>query len=283
MRDSLGARLRQERESKQIPLASIAASTKIKLEWLDGLENDDVSKWPSGIFRRAFIRSYAQAIGLQPDTIVREFVAFHPDPEELERSASVANRETAEKPPSGSAAWIANRLNAAIRTAKAEVTPAPAVDGGARTGFALPIPVRNLEPLDSLLQPVVDALPAPIAAAESTLLLAIDDAPNLPFAAEESAQQREAPILSLEQPLDPPADYEALANLCTLLASVVETDEVCSLLGRLGELLDSTGVVVWMGDRGGRALFPVLWWGYSAPVFRLAPVGIYPDPYQRRG
>jgi hypothetical protein len=42
-----------------------------------------VSHWPSGIFRRAFVRAYADAIGMQPDDVVREFLTLYPDPIEV--------------------------------------------------------------------------------------------------------------------------------------------------------------------------------------------------------
>jgi cytoskeletal protein RodZ len=80
MADSFGARLRQRREERQIDLIAISEQTKIKLPLLEGLERDDVSHWPSGIFRRAYIRAYAQMLGLDPDIVVREFLDVHPDP-----------------------------------------------------------------------------------------------------------------------------------------------------------------------------------------------------------
>ncbi|HXD75571.1 MAG TPA: helix-turn-helix domain-containing protein [Vicinamibacterales bacterium] len=83
MQESFGARLRRQRERKRIPLALIAEQTKIHQPLLDALERDDVSRWPTGIFRRAFIRSYAEAIGLEPDQTVREFLACYPDPIEV--------------------------------------------------------------------------------------------------------------------------------------------------------------------------------------------------------
>jgi transcriptional regulator with XRE-family HTH domain len=79
---SFGARLRQQREERQIELADIAAKTKIKVALLEGLETDDLSRWPQGIFRRAYLRSYAQAIGLEPDPVLQEFLALYPDPPE---------------------------------------------------------------------------------------------------------------------------------------------------------------------------------------------------------
>jgi transcriptional regulator with XRE-family HTH domain len=75
-----GERLRLERERRRITLASIAANTKIGLPLLQGLERGNVSRWPSGIFRRSFIRAYAEAIGLEPDDIAREFLERFPDP-----------------------------------------------------------------------------------------------------------------------------------------------------------------------------------------------------------
>jgi transcriptional regulator with XRE-family HTH domain len=82
MPEKLGARLRQRREQQQIPLSTIAEQTKIKMSLLEELERDDVSHWPTGIFRRSFIRAYALAIGLDPDAIVREFLERYPDPVE---------------------------------------------------------------------------------------------------------------------------------------------------------------------------------------------------------
>ncbi len=80
--DSLGARLRAERERRKITLESIAANTNIRAGLLSDLENGDVSRWPSGIFRRSFARAYASAIGLDPDEVLQEFLERHPDPEE---------------------------------------------------------------------------------------------------------------------------------------------------------------------------------------------------------
>ena len=62
MSKGFGARLRAQRERQQVPLAAVAQQTKIKRSLLEGLERDDVTYWPHGIFRRAYIRAYARAI-----------------------------------------------------------------------------------------------------------------------------------------------------------------------------------------------------------------------------
>jgi transcriptional regulator with XRE-family HTH domain len=79
-RVSFGPRLKRERERRGLSLETIAESTKIKGSLLAALERDDVSHWPRGIFRRAFVRSYAEAIGLQPEIVLTEFLERFPDP-----------------------------------------------------------------------------------------------------------------------------------------------------------------------------------------------------------
>ena len=85
--ERFGSRLRRERERRHIALSSISANTKINVALFEGLERDDVSSWPSGIFRRAFIRAYAEGIGLDPDAVTREFNERFPDPEFAAASA----------------------------------------------------------------------------------------------------------------------------------------------------------------------------------------------------
>lgn len=71
----VGARLREARERKGIPLKQVAAATKISLHSLEALERNDVARLPGGIFTRAFVRSYALEVGLDPDEILTEFLA----------------------------------------------------------------------------------------------------------------------------------------------------------------------------------------------------------------
>ena len=80
--ETFGGRLRRERERRQIALSSITANTKISISHFEALERNDLSRWPSGIFRRAFIRAYAAGIGLDPDAITKEFLERFPDPAE---------------------------------------------------------------------------------------------------------------------------------------------------------------------------------------------------------
>src|SRR5215471_15647175 len=99
--ETFGARLRRERERRHIALSSISANTKIRASLFEHLERDDVSRWPSGIFRKAYIRAYADAIGLDADATAKEFLKRFPDPAEappVEPVETVAPKPVAPAP-----------------------------------------------------------------------------------------------------------------------------------------------------------------------------------------
>ena len=80
-RQAFCAKLRSARERRGIPLSTIAAATKVGVSHLAALERNDLSRWPAGIYRRAWIRSYAAAVGLPVEATLEEFVViFDPAP-----------------------------------------------------------------------------------------------------------------------------------------------------------------------------------------------------------
>jgi hypothetical protein len=99
-RQAFGLTLRNQRERLGIPIQDIAESTKISVALLVALERGDVSKWPKGIFRRAFFREYVCAVGLSPDTLSSDFARLFPDqpaavePAAAELRLSLAARES---------------------------------------------------------------------------------------------------------------------------------------------------------------------------------------------
>jgi hypothetical protein len=88
--DDLGAWLRSHRERSGVSLETIATRTKVARTLLEGLERNDVSRWPNGIFRRAFVRGYAHQIGLDPDHVVALFVRTFPEQHASTASPSLA-------------------------------------------------------------------------------------------------------------------------------------------------------------------------------------------------
>src|SRR5436190_16534005 len=74
-----GSKLRDARERRGVSVRDIANATKISAAALDALERNDISKLPGGIFSRAFVRSYAVEVGLDPETTIQEFIAAFPN------------------------------------------------------------------------------------------------------------------------------------------------------------------------------------------------------------
>jgi len=78
LRDAFGPTLRRRRLNEGVSLEQIAAETKIPIELLVALEDNDLSQWPVGIYARAYIRQYASAVGLDTEEIVDEFCRMYP-------------------------------------------------------------------------------------------------------------------------------------------------------------------------------------------------------------
>src|SRR5437899_10781897 len=78
MSSGFGGALREARERRGVSLRQIAAATKISMSVLEALERNDISRLPGGIFSRAFVRSYAIEVGLDPEATIQEFIAQFP-------------------------------------------------------------------------------------------------------------------------------------------------------------------------------------------------------------
>ncbi len=97
-RTAFAAELRRARERRGLSLDALAEQTKVSATLFAGLERADLSRWPSGIFRRAFIRSYAVAVGLDPEETVVRFSRLFLDPAEDSKSARVSKSKPTASP-----------------------------------------------------------------------------------------------------------------------------------------------------------------------------------------
>jgi cytoskeleton protein RodZ len=70
--------MRHVREQRGVSLRQIAETTKLSVSALEAFERNDISRLPGGIFSRAFVRSYAAQIGVDPERAVREFLSEFP-------------------------------------------------------------------------------------------------------------------------------------------------------------------------------------------------------------
>jgi transcriptional regulator with XRE-family HTH domain len=74
-RRAFGERARRQRERRGVTLEAIAQSTKVPASLFAGLERGDCARWPAGLYSRAYVRAYAELIGLDPNEAVEDFTA----------------------------------------------------------------------------------------------------------------------------------------------------------------------------------------------------------------
>jgi cytoskeletal protein RodZ len=186
-----GGRLRDARERRGVSLRQIANATKISVGVLEALERNDISKLPGGIFGRAFVRSYAIEVGLDPETTIQDFIANfpkdsviagHPTSDRIEdRVAIEGDRRTA-----GTFLWmiaisvpiVVGLLYFATVGRQVPAEPAPAVAEKPAVQNPPPAPVPEAPAATpSVDRAARDSGPAPSVAAASS-------APSTPVAAD---------------------------------------------------------------------------------------------------
>ncbi len=92
-RRGFGERLKRQRERAGVTLETISRTTKVPVSLFARLEAGDASRWPPGLFARAYVRSYAEVIGLNLDETVEEFeaafgITLNPDGAETQAALS---------------------------------------------------------------------------------------------------------------------------------------------------------------------------------------------------
>lgn len=309
MPETFGARLRQHREGQGILLITIAEQTKIKMSLLEAVERDDVSQWPSGIFRRAFIRAYAHAIGLDPDVVVREFLETHPEPAEIAAAASAAAAAADNaRPNTGPPTRLRSLVGSALGSLSLRRRNAPVEDSSAGAVAPAPVPPAA-DPRPTVIAPLpprpdpgpaaqdapivlparrgaleVEPQDVPATAASAAVAPAADPRPpaTAPPAPDPAAQSQDAPTVLPARPAageaaprNVPAAFEpdllAVAKVCTGFGRVRTTADVQSLLEESSNILEATGLIVWVWDGTAAELRPALVHGYSDKVLAQLP------------
>ena len=123
-RQAFGPNLRRARIQRGISIAEIAMATNVNAALWEGLESNDLSRWPTGIYARSYVRSYAKAIGADVESTVDEFCRCFPHGD---RRAELVIRSHAEIVGHGELQW------------RDHVPPAVA-EGDRRGGAAAPGP-----------------------------------------------------------------------------------------------------------------------------------------------
>ncbi len=98
----IGETLRDARMRARIDVSEIEAKTKIRAKYLRALENEEWGLLPGPTFVKSFLRTYAQALGLDGKALVEEYRLSHEHPSEAVLEPIVSSPQRARgRPPSG--------------------------------------------------------------------------------------------------------------------------------------------------------------------------------------
>jgi len=87
--ESIGARLKREREARGLSVEEAAKETRIQRSYLEAIEQDDFDSLPTGPFLTGFISSYARYLGLP----VSDVIKMVPEREEQDFAKLVASHD----------------------------------------------------------------------------------------------------------------------------------------------------------------------------------------------
>ena len=102
MTQTIGQRLKAEREEQRLTLEKVFEATRIRVQYLQALEEDDLSVMPSPVQARGYLRNYAEYLGFDVDKMLhdlREQNAQQPTGEVIGPSDIYAPPQTETKAP----------------------------------------------------------------------------------------------------------------------------------------------------------------------------------------
>jgi cytoskeletal protein RodZ len=97
----IGETLRDARMRARIDVSEIEAKTKIRAKYLRALENEEWGLLPGPTFVKSFLRTYAQALGLDGKALVEEYRLSHEHPSEAALEPIVSSPQSSRGRPSG--------------------------------------------------------------------------------------------------------------------------------------------------------------------------------------
>jgi cytoskeletal protein RodZ len=101
----IGATLREARMRERIDVSEIEAKTKIRAKYLRALENEEWDLLPGPTFVKTFLRTYAQALGLDDKALLEEYKLQYEHPgdgaEFLQQPTAAAARRARSRGQSG--------------------------------------------------------------------------------------------------------------------------------------------------------------------------------------
>ena len=134
-----GTKLREARESKGLSVKDVAEATRIKVQIIENLEDDDYSRIAAPIYGKGFIKLYSEHLGLDPAPLISSYVAATSEGQmprkPRKKPVAAATRPEGERPP---ARWGNRKKAEEAVTEELPVEEAAPEEPGASASAASP-------------------------------------------------------------------------------------------------------------------------------------------------
>ena len=92
--NEIGEKLKEARIAKGYSLDDLQQITKIQKRYLLAIEEGNLDVLPGNFYARAFIKQYADTVGLNGDQLLSEYTDFIPSPQDKQYAEKVAAKQT---------------------------------------------------------------------------------------------------------------------------------------------------------------------------------------------
>lgn len=106
----LGRHLKEARLQKGMSLDDVQEVTKIRKKYLEAIETGDYKVLPGSFYVRAFIKTYAEAVGVNPDELLQEHGNVAVVPKEESTMESVIQKRSRRPETERNAKWLPTLL-----------------------------------------------------------------------------------------------------------------------------------------------------------------------------
>jgi hypothetical protein len=215
------------------------------------------------------VRAYAQKIGLDPEQMLREFLALYPDPvDESSPVEAIVQNSRARRPRTRIGfliAGLAGRKSRHPEPTRRLVTP----------DVSQPIIPVELETRASVLPD--ELIPVSEETHETVVEEVLQPVSELPDEYETRPPARLVMVPSSEGTSENRRDSRferhvgAVARLCTLIARANDDQDVMAVLEEAVHVLDAQGVILWVWDPERDVLYPAVAHGYPDSLLTKLP------------
>ena len=105
----VGELFKQKREERNVTLREVEAATSIRINYLQAIENGELTKMTSPVYSEGFVRQYASYLGIDGEQIIRNHPELFSSMQAQEFSYGIGTLEVRDNPGAG-VKWLPNLM-----------------------------------------------------------------------------------------------------------------------------------------------------------------------------